>query len=411
MSDLDRRQFLAQAAGTAAAFAIVPNLAARPAGVFNASNALRVGVVGVGRQGRSVLGELGALSGVTVAAMCDTDERRLGAGLRRVAGAKGFPTIDAMLAGAELDAVVIATPTHLHKQPALTALAAGKHVYCECPLAHTKEDCAAISQAARGAGVVAAAGFQGRANPVYQLARTFFRSDSVRDLVTMRAQHHDKTSWVVPVSDQSTHKVHNWRLDPDVSLGLAGEVGAQQFDVFHWYTERYPVRVTGRGSVRAHKEDGRKVNDTIDCMLEYDDGAVLQYSATIGNSYEGTHEVFYGTNAAIKLAWSHGWMFKESDAPTQGWEVYANRQQFHNDEGITLIAGATQLAEQGKLQDGVGLPYSSLHYALEDWIGAIGSGGTPACSIAEAARATTVAIAANQAVREARPVDIDLTGL
>jgi hypothetical protein len=34
-------------------------------------------------------------------------------------------------------------------------------------------------------------------------------------------------------------------------------------------------------------------------------------------------------------------MFKEADAPTQGWEVYANRQQFHNDEGITLIAGAT----------------------------------------------------------------------
>jgi hypothetical protein len=50
-------------------------------------------------------------------------------------------------------------------------------------------------------------------------------------------------------------------------------------------------------------------------------------------------------------------MFKEADAPTQGWEVYANRQQFHNDEGITLIAGATKLAEQGKLKEGVGLPH------------------------------------------------------
>jgi hypothetical protein len=89
----------------------------------------------------------------------------------------------------------------------------------------------------------------------------------------------------------------------------------------------------------------------------FDDGR-LDYNATLANSYEGMHELFRGTNASIKLAWSHGWMFKEADAPTQGWEVYANRQQFHNDEGITLIAGATKLAEQGKLKEGVGLPYT-----------------------------------------------------
>jgi predicted dehydrogenase len=410
MSDVDRRTFLARAAGSAAAFAIVPSVLGKGA-AWTHADALRVGVVGVGRQGRAVLGELTKLQGVSVAAMCDTDPRRLAAGLRRAAGATGFDTVDAMLKSGSVDAVVVATPTHQHKDVAQAAMAAGKHVYCECPLAHTKEDCVAISQAARGAGVVAAGGFQGRSNPVYQLARGFYRSDSVRDMVTLRAQHNEKSTWVVPVSDPSTQKQHNWRLDPEISLGLAGEVGAQQFDVFHWYTERYPVRVTGRGAVRAHTEEGRKVNDTISCMLEFDDGAVLQYSATIANSYDGTYEVFYGTNAAIKLAWSHGWMFKESDAPTQGWEVYANRQQFHNDEGITLIAGATQLAEQGKLKDGVGLPHDSLYYALEDWIAAIGSGGTPACSIAEAARGTVVAIAANDAVRAAAPVDIDLTGL
>ena len=409
-ADLDRRTFLARAAGSAAALAIVPNLMARPA-AFSGADALRIGVVGVGRQGRAVLGELSKLSGVAVTAMCDTDERRLAAGLRRVAGAAGHSTVDSMLKSGTVDAVVVATPTHTHKDVALATLAAGKHLYCECPLAHTKEDCAAISQAARGAQVVAAAGFQGRANPVYQLARGFYRSDSVRDMVTLRAQNNEKTTWINPASDQSRWKELNWKLDPEISLGLAGEVGAQQFDVFHWYTERYPVRVIGRGSVRAHREDGRTVHDTISCMLEFDDGAVLQYAATIGNSYEGAHEVFYGTNAAIKLAWSHGWMFKENDAPTQGWEVYANRQQFHNDEGITLIAGATQLAEQGKLKDGVGLPHPSLYYSLEDWIYAIGSGGNPACTIAEAARATTVGIAANQAVVAGRSVDIDLSGL
>lgn len=408
-SEIDRRSFLAHAAGSAAAFAIVPTVLGASVPWTN-NEALRIGVVGAGRQGRAALGELTKIAGVTVTSICDTDDRRLGSGLRRVSGAKGYATVDEMLKSGTVDAVVIATPTHTHRQVSEKVMNAGKHVYCECPLAHTKADCSAIAQAARSSGVVAAGGFQGRANPVYQLARGFFKSDSVRDAVAFRAQNREKTSWISPAREADRYKALNWKLDPEVSLGLAGELGAQQFDVFHWYTDRYPTRVTGMGSVRAWK-DGRTVADTISLNLGFDDGTVLQYGATIGNSYEGTGEYFYGTNAAIKLTWSHGWMFKESDAPTQGWEVYANRQQFHNDEGITLIAGATQLAEQGKLKDGVGLPYSSLYYALADWINAIDSSGTPACTMDEAARATAVGIAANQAVVTGESIDIDLSTL
>lgn len=101
-------------------------------------------------------------------------------------------------------------------------------------------------------------------------------------------------------------------------------------------------------------------------------------------------------------------MFKEADAPTQGWEVYANRQQFHNDEGITLIAGATKLAEQGKLKEGIGLPNSSLWYALSDWLGAITQKGAPACTVDEAARATAVAIAVHKAVVSGERVGVEL---
>jgi len=407
--DLNRRTFLAQAAGSAAAFAIVPAaLGAVP--VWSHSKALRVGVVGAGRQGRAALGELSKIEGVTVTAICDSDPRRLASGLRRASGAVGFAAVKLMLDSADVDAVVIATPTHTHRAVAEQVTAAGRHLYCECPLAHTREDCSAIAQAARASGIVAAGGFQGRSNPVYQLARGFFKSDSLRDPVAFRAQNHEKSSWISPAREPDRYKLLNWKLDPDLSLGLAGEVGAQQFDVFHWYTGRYPTRVSGLGSVRAWKDD-RTVADSIALTLGFEDGTALQYDATIGNSYEGTAEYFYGTNAAIKLTWSHGWMFKESDAPTQGWEVYANRQQFHNDEGITLIAGATQLAEQGKLKDGVGLPYSSLYYALADWIGAIDSGTTPACTIDEAARATAVGIAANQAVVTGQTIDIDLSTL
>jgi predicted dehydrogenase len=408
MTEVDRRSFMTHAAGGIAAMALVPNLQALAN--YSLNTPLRVGVIGAGRQGREILGELAKLPDVEVTAICDVDQRRLSSGLRRSSGAEGFDTVEALLSSGKVDAVAVATPTHTHKDVALACFSAGVHVYLECPLAHTVEDCIAISEAARSATGVIAAGLQGRANPVYQLARGFYKTDSVRDPVSMRAQHHRKTNWITPSNDPIRREALNWKLDPKRSNGLAGEWGTQQFDVFHWYSGKYPTRVFGAGSVR-HWRDDRVVPDTVACTLIFEDGQTIHYDATLANSYGGTYEALFGSNAAIKLGWSHGWMFKEADAPTQGWEVYANRQQFHNDEGITLIAGATKLAEQGKLKDGIGLPHRGVYYALEDWVNAIANKGTPACSISEAARATAVGIAANAAIMSNSVVDIEFTGL
>ena len=99
-------------------------------------------------------------------------------------------------------------------------------------------------------------------------------------------------------------------------------------------------------------------------------------------------------------------MFKEADAPTQGWEVYANRQQILNDVGITLIADATQLASQGKLKDGVGLPYSSLYYGLSDFIKSVVDGKAVATSAEEGMRTAIVSILTNQAIASGSEVAI-----
>jgi hypothetical protein len=100
----------------------------------------------------------------------------------------------------------------------------------------------------------------------------------------------------------------------------------------------------------------------------------------------------------FKLAWNAGWLFKEADAPTQGWEVYANREQFHNDQGITLIADATKLAAQNKLKEGVGLPESPLYYAVADFLKSALEGKPVVCSAQEGYRAGVVAIAAHKAL-------------
>ncbi|MBL9001788.1 MAG: Gfo/Idh/MocA family oxidoreductase [Phycisphaerae bacterium] len=403
--NLDRRSFLLSASGGLAAVAILPELGfATPAPRL--ADPIGVGVIGVGRHGRALLDELQKIEAFKVAAVCDTEPARLSGGQRRAAGAEGFTTHQEMLDKAKgVQAVVIATPTHLHKEIALDCLSAGKHVFCEAPLAATVEDCKAIAAAAAKASTIFQPGLYARSNPVYKLARTFFKSDSVLELIAMRAQDYKKQSWRFPSSDPARDNAANWRLDPAVSIGLAGELGTHQFDVFQYYTGRYAKGVRGDGSIRLHN-DGRTIADTIHCDFHYADGVMLSYSASICNSYEGRYEVFHGSNAAIKLAWSHGWMFKEADSPTQGWEVYANRQQFHNDEGITLIADATKLASQGKLKEGIGLPFTPAYYALVDFAGSIADKKPPACSAAEGARASIIGILANQAVVGRKEIDI-----
>lgn len=400
-----RRDFVVQTAGAMSVMALVPQFV--PTARASAEP-LGVALIGAGRQGRAILGELQKMESVKILGVCDSEESRMNSGVRRVQGADGFTDHKAMLEKlAGVKAVVIATPTHLHKQIVLDCLAAGKHVYLEMPMANTVEDCRAIAEAAaKASGIVFHAGLEGRSNPIYKLARTFFRSDAVRDVIAVEAQHYQKTSWRFPASDPSREKEVNWRLDPDVSLGLAGEMGVHQFDVAFWYLDQLPTAVNGGGAIRLHN-DGRTIFDTIHCGLRFEKGVHMQYAASLGNSFEGRHETLRGSNAAIKLAWNAGWMFKEADAPTQGWEVYANKQVFHNEDGITLIADATKLAEQGKLKEGVGLPNPSLYYALGDFVASVSGGKPSVCDAAAGARASVVAILAAKAVREGVEVKID----
>jgi predicted dehydrogenase len=397
LSEFDRRSFLAAAGGSLVAMSLLPELGLATL-TPRLSAKLPVAIVGCGRHGRALLDELQKIEAISVVAVCDVDQGRVDALKRRAPEAATFTNHAEMLTKLkDIAAVVIATPTHLHKAIALDAIAAGKHVFCEAPLAHTVEDCKAIAKAAAGAKTIFQVGLYARSNPVYKLARSFFRSDSVRDMITLRGQNFRKQTWRFPSSDPARDKDNNWRLDETISLGLAGELGTHQYDVFHFFTGKYPEAITGYGAIRLHR-DGRKVADTVHTMMDMGEGAMLAYVASLGNSFEGRQEVLHGSNAAIKLSWSHGWLFKESDAPTQGWEVYANRQQFHNDEGITLIADATKLASQGKLKEGVGLPYSPQYYALVDFVASIADGKAVACGADEGARCSIIGILANQAV-------------
>ncbi len=403
----DRRTFLKETLGALGVTFLSPDLSDLLPALQGPS--IRLGLIGAGRQGRAIIAELQKIPQAEIAAICDTSPARLQTAVERVAGAEGFADHRDLLARRDdVQAIVVATPTHRHRQVVEDVISAGRHVYCEAPVASTVEDCRALAETAAAATTVIQAGLLGRSNPTYKRAQPLVRTE-LRDLVSLEAQANRKTSWRFPASGGSSDREMNWRLDPDVSVGLAGELGVQQFDVAHWFRGAYPTRVTGRGAIRLHR-DGRTVADTIELDVVWDDDIALRYHATLASSYGGQYELIRGANGTIRLAWTHGWLFKEADAPTQGWEVYATRQQFFGDEGIVLIANATQLAAQGALQEGAGLPHPSLYYALVDFVRSTTEGGPVACSMEDGARATIVGILANQAVVAGQAVDIPAFG-
>ena len=401
MTTANRRRFLQQVAGGAAVLALEPELRARR---LRSRDRVDVAVVGVGKWGgRPLLTELAKFEQVRVAAVCDRSSGALRKARRRAPDAEGYESLDELLTKhPQVGAVFVATPTPTHKDIVLQLLDAGKHVYVETPLAHSLEDMQAIASAGSRASTVVHAGHLGRTNPVYDLARSFLVSGAIRDLVYLRAQSHQKHSWRSP----SGQAEDDWALDPQRSSGLPGELGSHAIDNVLWFTDKVPSRVRGSGAVLVHK-DGRSIPDTVECTLTFPGDLRMQYDATLGNSYEGNYQLFGGQMGTIKMADTHGWMFKEADAPQQGWEVYATRESFHNETGIILIADATKLASQGKLEEGIGLPNPPLYYGVEAFLKSVLEQMPIASTVAEALRSDVVALRCHEAVMAGGEVEID----
>lgn len=401
MTRTDRREFLQQVAGSLAAVALAPELLPAPPRRLGAP--LPIAVVGAGgRQGRAILTELLKLDAVKVAAVCDVRDERLKQAVRRASGAAAYADHRKLLdEQKDVAAVLVATPSHRHREVVLDGLQSGRHVWCEAPMAASLEDLKAIAAAARAAKSVFQVGHQARSNPVYQLARSFLKSGNIRDVVMVRAQWHQKTSWRVPGDDPEL----NWRLFRKNGCGLPLEAGANQLDTVAWYLGRFPKKLRANGATLSWS-DGRETPDTVAAELAFDGGLRMHWDATLANSFDGQHELFAGTMGTIKMAETFGWLFKEADAPTQGWEVYASREKFHSEEGITLIADATKLAQQGKLKEGIGLPNPPLFYALQDFVKSILEKKAVVCGAADGYRAAAIALRVQEAIDTGNELEV-----
>lgn len=401
-SPIDRRDFLKGAVATAALLITAEELFAEGAATETAiaGPPVKFGVVGIGQWGKEILASLSRLPSAQITAICDTYEASLTKGKEIAINAATFADYKQLLASPEVEAVVIATPSHQHKEIALAAIQAGKHVYCEAPLASNIEDAKIIALAGQGSSKIFQVGLQGRSNLLYKHISTFARTGVLGDKTHILAQANKRQSWKRISPTPEREKELNWRLSKATSSGLIGEVGIHQLDLMNWFLAGLPTAVTGFGSI-INWNDGRDVPDTVQCIFEYPNNVRAIYTATLASSFSNTYTLFEGSNSSLMMREKRGWMIKEADSAFLGWEGYARTEPCFDETGICMIADASKLRQEGKEpgKDGSAeLTTEPLYSALESFTKSIREGSKVRGGPVEGYQSAVVALKANEAI-------------
>lgn len=324
--ELSRRSFAK--AALAAAPAVLPAL--------GANNKVTMGWIGSGGRGYYLLQRsyAGNKSAVNVTAVCDTYAPNLARGKDLVATTQGttpktYVDYKELLADKTIDAVVIATPEHLHHRMLLDALAAGKHVYVEKPLAHTMEECFEIMKAGAKSKSIVQVGTQNRSNSLYQMARTMIAQGVIGDCHYVRAFWYRNAlpsgagAWRYPIPAEATaqnadwqrflgpaqkrefdkERYFQWRLYWDYSSGIATDLMVHQTDVTAYVLNRsFPASLVASGGINRWVEnDNREVPDTWSVLIDYPDRLHVNYSCYLGNAKFGYGEQFCGNEGTIEV--------------------------------------------------------------------------------------------------------------
>jgi predicted dehydrogenase len=186
---------------------------------------LRAGVVGTGFIGAVHVEALRRL-GVEVAGVVGSSpERARGKRLARV-----YENYEELLVDAQVDVVHLTTPNHLHHPQVKQALAAGKHVVCEKPLAMTSEQSAELVELAERSGLVHCTNFNIRFYPQVQQARALVQSGSVGTIWNVHGGY--LQDWLLLPTDW------NWRLEPEKGgeLRAVGDIGSHWLDLLQFVT-------------------------------------------------------------------------------------------------------------------------------------------------------------------------------
>lgn len=312
------------------------SVAAAP-GILSAQSAgskVRTAWVGLGNRGGKHIRTQMKVSkdDAIVKAICDTYSPRLAKTKDDVISDQGiapdtYNDYYKLLADPDIDAVFIMTPEHLHRDMAIAALEAGKHVYCEKPLSHTIEEGFEILKAVEASDRLFQVGTQRRSSRLYAKAREIYESGVLGKTVYARAFWYrnsplTRPAWRydIPADAEPTNtdyakflgparatafnkqRYFQWRLYWDYSGGISTDLLVHQTDAIHMMTGRhYCDSVMCNGGIHYWTQDDREVPDTVTAGFEYDDHFHISYTAAFSNSHYGYGEQLCGSEGTLEV--------------------------------------------------------------------------------------------------------------
>jgi predicted dehydrogenase len=185
-----------------------------------------IGLIGTGFMGKAHALAYGAARAVLgdvpqarLALLCDTPLDRAEAMAAQFGFARATDDWRALVTDPDVEIVSITTPNRLHREMALAAIAAGKHVHCEKPMALTLAEAEEMTAAAAAAGVRTVVGYNSIRNPAYQHARRLIQTGAIGRLVHVRG-------WVDEDYQADPDLPWTWRARlAEAGLGALGDLG------------------------------------------------------------------------------------------------------------------------------------------------------------------------------------------
>lgn len=332
---MNRREFLAAGAAMAAAMTAPGVMAATRTRAVGANERLRIGMIGCGERGYGahlpgIKPHMQALN-AEVVAVCDPwrqNRERAAARVKEWFGnePKQFVSYRDLLAMKDVDAVMIASPDHLHTTHLEAAALAGKHIYVEKPMGTEMDKLVRAFNAAKAAGTVIQVGTQLRSIPAMVGARDLYKSGKLGKVARIEeCRNSEKPYWYRRLQEVKEADVDwkeflgdrpmrpfdgrvytGWYGYYEFSQGPVPQWGAHFIDLVHFITGcGFPESCVCMGGIFTFKDENKfTAPDQVQALWTYPEGFMVSYSTNFGNGF-GNSRKFFGDKGVLKMEnWS-----------------------------------------------------------------------------------------------------------
>lgn len=257
-------------------------------------NKVRVCLIGCGRAGmihaRSYAGNV---KRAELIALCDPSEENLKTAQEEVEVPYVYTDYRDALKNEEIDAVIVVTPTKFHHEIVVAAANAGKHVFCEKPMAESTKECDEMIEACRANKVKLQIGFMRRFDRNFRRGKELIESGAIGQVTSLRSNTHGPS------------EPKDWMFDVRHSYGPIGEVNSHDFDTLRWYAgcevkSLYAIGHNFRSPEMAEKYP--EYYDTCQTILEFENGIIGTISGAqyVKYGYDARAEIL-GTKGIVKV--------------------------------------------------------------------------------------------------------------